>query len=173
MHSPYDRPVNTTVRRVAVGSDMQHETANAIAGHLERAGYAVVLCGAVGGPDTPWPQVAEQVARLVATGGVDTAVLCCWTGTGVSIAANKVPGVRAALCINQEVARGARRWNDANVLAIGLCTTDADTGTAIVDAWLEPADVDPGEIDNIAGVAQLEQRYGSAFTPRTAAAPPR
>lgn len=170
MQSPYDRGVSSTVRRVAVGSDMQHETANAIAGHLEDSGYAVVRCGAVGGPDTPWPAVAEHVARLVATGGADTAVLCCWTGTGVSIAANKVPGVRAALCINPEVARGARRWNDANVLAIGLCSTDADTGIAIVDAWLEPTEVDPGEVDNIAGVSLLEQRYGAAAAPRTPAA---
>lgn len=173
MRSPYDRPVSRTVRRIAVGSDMQHATVDAIAAHLESAGYAVVRCGAVGGPDTPWPQVAEQVARLVATGGADTAVLCCWTGTGVTIAANKVPGVRAALCINPEVARGARRWNDANVLAIGLCTTDADAGTAIVDAWLEPAEIEPGEVDNIAGVSQLEQRYGGAVTPRTPAAPAR
>ena len=172
MHSPYDRGVSRTVRRVAVGSDMRHETADAIAGHLEDGGYAVVRCGAVGGPDTPWPAVAEHVARLVATGGADTAVLCCWTGTGVSIAANKVPGVRAALCINPEVARGARRWNDANVLAIGLCTTDADTGRAIVDAWLEHTEVDPGEADNIAGVSQLEQRYGAAAAPRTPAASP-
>lgn len=152
---------------------MQHETADAIAGHLEAAGYAVVRCGAVDGPDTAWPHVAEHVARLVATGGADTAVLCCWTGTGVSIAANKVPGVRAALCVNAEVARGARRWNDANVLAIGLCTTDAGTGIAIVDAWLEPTDVDPGELDNITGVAQLEQRYGNAASPRTPAVPQR
>ena len=173
MHSPYDRGVSRPVRRVAVGSDMQHETAGAIAGHLERGGYAVVRCGAVGGPDTPWPHVAEQVARLVATGGADTAVLCCWTGTGVSIAANKVPGVRAALCINPEVARGARRWNDANVLAIGLCATDADTGIAIVDAWLEPNDIDPDEVDNIAGVSQLEQRYSAATAPRSPATPTR
>ena len=150
---------------------MQHETANAIAAHLEASAYAVVRCGAVGGPDTPWPDVAEQVARLVAAGGVDTAVLCCWTGTGVSIAANKIPGVRAALCINSEVARGARRWNDANVLAIGLCTTDADAGMAIVDAWLETTDVDPGEVDNIAGVSHLEQRYGAAGTSRVRGAP--
>lgn len=152
---------------------MQHETANAIAAHLEAAGYAVVRCGAVGGPEAPWPSVAEHVARLVATGGADTAVVCCWTGTGVSIAANKVPGVRAALCINPEVARGARRWNDANVLAIGLCTTDADTGMAIVDAWLEPGDVDPGEADNIAAVAKLEQRYGMVASPPATVPPTR
>ena len=173
MRSPYDRGVSRTVRRVAVGSDMQHETAAAIADHLEAAGYAVVRCGAVDGPDTPWPDVAERVARLVATGGVDTAVLCCWTGTGVSIAANKVPGVRAALCMNSEVARGARRWNDANVLAIGLCTTDANVATEIVDAWLETTDVDPGEVDNIAGVSKLERRYGSVSAERSSGAPTR
>jgi ribose 5-phosphate isomerase B len=151
--------VSRNPRRVAVGSDMAHDTAAAIARHLEDRGYAVVRCGAVGGPDTPWPGVAEEVARLVASGGVDTAVLCCWTGTGVSIAANKVPGVRAALCTNADVARGARRWNDANVLAIGLSTTEADDGVAIVDAWLETDDIDPDEAANIAEVAELERRY--------------
>ena len=139
---------------------MSHDTVDAIAAHLEQRGCAVVRCGAAAGPDVPWPAVAEQVARLVVSGGADTAVLCCWTGTGVSIAANKVPGVRAALCANSEVARGARRWNDANVLAIGLCTTDAAQGVEIVDAWLETDDVDPGEAANIAGVADLERRYG-------------
>lgn len=152
---------------------MSHETATAIADHLETSGYAVVRCGAVGGPETPWPEVAEHVARLVATGGVDTAVLCCWTGTGVSIAANKVPGVRAALCVNSEVARGARRWNDANVLAIGLCATDPRSGVAITDAWLETDDVDPDELDNIAGVTQLEQRYSAPGKARPPAAPTR
>lgn len=138
---------------------MSHSTVDAIAAHLEERGCAVVRCGAATGPDVPWPSVAEQVARLVVSGGVDTAVLCCWTGTGVSIAANKVPGVRAALCANPEVARGARRWNDANVLAIGLCTTGAEQGVEIVDAWLETDDVDPDEVANISSVADLEQRY--------------
>ena len=140
---------------------MEHDTAAAIADHLDRAGCAVVRCGAVGGPATPWPEVAEEVARLVATGAVDTGVVCCWTGTGVSIAANKVPGVRAALCGDAETARGARRWNDANVLAIGLATTDAPAALAILDAWLEPHDVDPEEAANIRRIADLERRYRS------------
>ncbi|HEX6537859.1 MAG TPA: RpiB/LacA/LacB family sugar-phosphate isomerase [Candidatus Dormibacteraeota bacterium] len=162
--------MSTAARRVAVGSDMAHETVTAIADHLEASGWAVVRCGAAAGPDTPWPAVAEQVARLVASGGVETAVLCCWTGTGVSIAANKVPGVRAALCANSEVARGARRWNDANVLAIGLLTTDAAQGVEIVDAWLATADVDPDEAANIAGVAELERRYGGSASSRVSGA---
>jgi len=142
-----------------VGSDTTHETAAAIASHLEARGIGVVRCGAVAGPDTPWPDVAEAVARLVAQGAVDTAVLCCWTGTGVSIAANKVPGVRAALCADAETARGARRWNDANVLALGLSVTDAATARDIVDAWLAVDAVDEGEAANVARVSELEARY--------------
>ena len=148
-------------RRVAVGSDMHHDTAAAVAEHLDRQGAIVVRCGAVAGPDVPWPDVAEQVARLVAHGAVDAAVLCCWTGTGVSIAANKVPGVRAALCNDIETARGARQWNDANVLALSLASTDAATANDIVDVFLQTQDVDESERRNIARVSELEERYGS------------
>lgn len=148
-------------RRIAVGSDMPHETASAVADHLEASGFEVMRCGAVDGPDTPWPDVAEAVARLVAQGAVASGVLCCWTGTGVSIAANKVPGVRAALCTDAETARGARRWNDANVLALGLSVTSPGEATGIVDAWLEAGEVDPAEARNIERVAQLEERYRS------------
>lgn len=147
--------------RVAVGSDMAHATADAVVRHLEAAGYPVVRCGAAEGAETPWPLVAEEVARLVAAGGVGTAVLCCWTGTGVSIAANKVPGVRAALCGDPEAARGARRWNDANVLALGLSTTSAETAAAIVDAWLDTTDIDTAELQNIEHLSSMEQRYGA------------
>src|SRR3984893_8762484 len=146
-------------RRVAVGSDMRHETADAVAAHLDGRGVEVVRCGAVDGPDTPWPDVAEAVGRLVALGVVEQAVLLGWAGAGVSIAANKIPGVRAALCGDPETARGARRWNDANVLALGLSTTDEPAATAIVDAWLDRYDVDPEEAVNVARVAKLEERY--------------
>jgi ribose 5-phosphate isomerase B len=152
--------------RAAVGSDMRHETAGAVADHLEASGYAVVRCGAVGGPDTPWPDAAEEVARLVAQGAVDTGVICCWTGTGVSIAANKVPGIRAALCADAETARGARRWNDANVLAISLANTDAAAARDIVEAWIATHDVDPDEARNVDRVRELEERYRSRGSAR-------
>ena len=150
---------STEARRIAVGSDMQHPVAGGIADRLESAGYAVVRCGAVQHADTPWPDVAEQVARLVAGGAVHDGVVCCWTGTGVSIAANKVPGIRAALCGDAETARGARRWNDANVLALSLRATSAALAEEIVDAWLSPHDVDASERDNIDKVGQIERRY--------------
>lgn len=152
-------------KRVAVGSDMRHEIASELAEHLAASGWSVVRCGAVDGPETPWPDAAEQVARLVAQRAVDTGVVCCWTGTGVSIAANKVPGVRAALCADAETARGARRWNDANVLAISLASTDSRTARAIVDAWNETTEIEPDEARNIARVGELEVRYGSRGRP--------
>jgi ribose 5-phosphate isomerase B len=145
--------------RVAVGSDMRHPVADGLADALERRGCSVVLCGAVRGADTPWPEVAEQVARLVAGGAVDEGIVCCWTGTGVSIAANKVPGIRAALCGDAETARGARRWNDANVLALSLRATSAAVAEEILDAWLDTDTVDSGERDNIERVDEIERRY--------------
>ena len=151
--------MSSEARRIAVGSDMHHAVADGIADRLETAGYAVVRCGAVTAADTPWPEVAEQVARLVAAGAVDDGVVCCWTGTGVSIAANKVPGIRAALCRDAETARGARRWNDANVLALSLRATSAALAEEIVDAWLATREVDAAEQDNIARVGQIERRY--------------
>jgi ribose 5-phosphate isomerase B len=145
--------------RVVVGSDMQHQLAGAVVAHLESLGCVVVRSGAVDGPDTPWPDVAEQVARLVAQGAVDTGVLCCWTGTGVSIAANKVPGVRAALCADAETARGARRWNDANVLALSLANTDPGALQGILESWLGTTEVDASEAANVRRVTELEARY--------------
>jgi ribose 5-phosphate isomerase B len=149
----------SALRRVAIGSDMRHPVADGLADRLEQDGYVTVRCGAINAPNTPWPDVAEQVARLVATGAVDDGVVCCWTGTGVSIAANKVPGIRAALCGDVETARGARRWNDANVLALSLRATSAAIAEEIIDAWLGSREIDASEQDNIAKVGEIERRY--------------
>ena len=149
----------TAPRRVAIGSDMRHPVADGLADRLDERGHVTVRCGAVHASATPWPEVAEQVARLVASGAVDDGIVCCWTGTGVSIAANKVPGIRAALCGDAETARGARRWNDANVLALSLRASSAAVAEEIVDAWLATREVDAAEQDNIAKVADIERRY--------------
>jgi ribose 5-phosphate isomerase B len=152
--------VSTGTSRIAVGSDMRHATADFVVTHLEEAGCSVVRCGAAGGgDDAPWPGVAEAVARLVAQGAVDEGVVCCWTGTGVAIAANKVPGVRAALCADAATAAGARRWNDANVLALSLRATSAAVAEEILDAWLGTSGIDPSEAANIAAVTAIERRY--------------
>lgn len=92
------------------------------------------------------------MGQAVASGRADRGVVCCWTGTGVSIAANKVPGVRAALCPDAETARGARRWNDANVVAMGLRLTSVALAIEIVEAFMATNEVDPDEDANIAAV---------------------
>ena len=106
----------------------------------------MVAAEAEGGP---WPDVGRAVGENVADGSADIGVVCCWTGTGVSIAANKVPGVRAALCTDAETARGARRWNDANVLAMSLRLVSPEVATEMLDAFLA-TEPDPGEASEIA-----------------------
>lgn len=132
--------------RVALGSDEVTALVAALRSHLEADGHEVVEPVALG---DPWPDVGRAVGEAVAGGDADLGVVCCWTGTGVSMAASKVPGVRAALCADAETARGARRWNDANVLALSNRLTTPTVGEEIVDAFLATTDVDPAERRNI------------------------
>jgi ribose 5-phosphate isomerase B len=104
-----------------------------------------------------WAWASELAARDVAAGRAEQAVVCCWTGTGASIAANKVPGVRAALCGDATTAAGARRWNDANVLALSLRTTSQAELGEILDAWFAAAPSDTAEDRaNVAHLAEIE-----------------
>jgi ribose 5-phosphate isomerase B len=139
------RIVSLGTVKVAFGSDETTELTEALVRLLEEGGHEVVVrC-----LDEPWPAVGRAVGEAVASGAAERGVVCCWTGTGVSIAANKVPGVRAALCTDRETAAGARRWNDANVLAMGLRLTSPTVAREMLDAFFA-TDVDPGEADNIA-----------------------
>src|SRR4030095_9966402 len=108
-----------------------------------------------------WPDVAQRVAETVASGEADQGVLFCWTGTGTSMAANKVPGVRAALVWEPWIAEGARKWNDANVLVMSCKRVDEPTARAILDAWFAVEGPDPDELENIARIAELERKYGA------------
>jgi ribose 5-phosphate isomerase B len=119
--------------RIAFGSDEATPLAEHIVNTLRAGGHDVVVIAS----GAPWPDVGKDVGGAVAAGDADRGVVCCWTGTGVSIAANKVPGVRAALCTDAETARGARRWNDANVLALGLRLTSPDVADEMLSAFLD------------------------------------
>jgi ribose 5-phosphate isomerase B len=130
---------------VAFGADERTALADSVVQHLEDLNHDVDVLVLPGS----WPDVGRIVGEAVASGQVERGVVCCWTGTGVSIAANKVPGVRAALCPDAETAAGSRRWNDANVLALSLRLTSAPVANEIVDAFLS-TDTDPGEADAIA-----------------------
>lgn len=115
---------------------------------LRDRGHAVEVRGVLAGAGARWADIAHDVASAVAAGDADQAVLFCWTGTGVSIAANKVRGIRAALCADAPTAAGARRWNDANVLCLSLRTATPALVEEIIDAWLS-AGVDESERDQI------------------------
>ena len=108
-------------------------------------------------PDWAW--ASEAAAREVAEGNADQALVACWTGTGASIAANKVAGVRAALCTDAQTASGARRWNDANVLALSLRSTSLAELGEILDAWFGSGpSAETGDAENIAHLAEIERR---------------
>ena len=121
--------------KIAVGADENTNLVEAIVRHLEGNGHQVRRFGAAAGEQEPWAKTAVRVAESVASGQWDQGIVCCWTGTGVSIAANKVSGIRAALCADAQTARGARKWNDANVLALSLRRTSEEVAREILDAW--------------------------------------
>ncbi len=144
--------------RVAVAADERTGVAEEVLAELRRRGHEPIPHGALAEsePDD-WAWASEAAARDVADGRAEQAVVCCWTGTGASIAANKVTGVRAALCADAATAAGARRWNDANVLALSLRSTSAAELGEILDAWLagEPSAEDDDRA-NVAHLAEIE-----------------
>ena len=133
--------------RIAFGTDERTPLTDEIVDALSESGHELVLRL----EDEPWPHVGRRVGEAVAEGRADRGVVCCWTGTGVSIAANKVDGVRAALCTDADTARGSRRWNDANVLALGLRLTSPSVAREMLEAFLATAP-DPDEAATIAQV---------------------
>ena len=135
--------------RIAFGTDEPTPLTDAIKQHLIDGGHEVVAAASEG---APWPDAGRAVGEAVVDDTADVGVVCCWTGTGVSIAANKVPGVRAALCTDAETARGARRWNDANVLALSLRLVSPQMAAEMLDAFLATGP-DPDESSQIAKLA--------------------
>jgi ribose 5-phosphate isomerase B len=147
--------------RIAIAADERTGVAGAVEAALRERGHEVVAAhGALSDEERDdWAWCSEAAARDVAEGRAEQAVVCCWTGTGASIAANKVAGIRAALCADAATADGARRWNDANVLALSLRTTAEAELAEILDAWFAagPSD-EAGDAANIAHLADIEGR---------------
>lgn len=139
--------------RIVLGSDEKTVLTDAVTASLRESGHEVALVGPPAGEATEWADVGRAVGEAVASGRADVGVVFCWTGTGVSIAANKVKGVRAALSWDAETARGARRWNDANVLAMSLRTTSEPLAREILDAFLStaPEESEAANIKKVSG----------------------
>jgi ribose 5-phosphate isomerase B len=148
--------------RIAVGSDERTHLTEALIADLRERGHQLILCGPLADHDTEvdWPLVSSKVARLVAEGHADEGIVCCWTGTGAALAANKVPGIRAALCHDAETARGARIWNHANVLALSLRATSEAIAKEILETWLAtPFSEDAWNREQMARIRQIEARH--------------
>jgi ribose 5-phosphate isomerase B len=139
--------------RILVGADDEGTVAETVVAELQARGHDVTVL-----ERGQWPDVAREVAEGVASGEADQGVLFCWTGTGTSMAANKVPGARAALVWDPWIAEGARRWNDANVLVMSLKRTSPETAKQILDAWFGVTEPDQDEAQNIARLRELDRR---------------
>ena len=133
-----------------MGADDEGDVAETVVEELRARGHEVTVL-----PAEQWPDVARTVGEAVASGSADQGMLFCWTGTGTSMAANKVPGVRAALAWDPWIADGARRWNDANVLVMSLRLTSPVVATEMLDAWFS-AEPDASEAQNIARLEPAE-----------------
>lgn len=144
--------------KIAVGSDERTHLTDFVVEELRKRGIDVELHGPLGGEKMEWTDVAREVSERVTGGACDQGILFCWTGTGVSIAANKVPGIRAALCQDAKTAEGARKWNDANVLAVSLRATSQTVAAEILDAWLGTGPLE-SEKRNIEKVSEIEKKY--------------
>ena len=145
--------------RVAVAADELTGVASLLPEELRRRGHEPLLHGAYSGTERPdWAWASEAAARDVADGRAEQAIVACWTGTGASIAANKVPGIRAALCGDARTAEGARRWNDANVLALSLRATSQAELEEILDAWFAgSASGEPDDVENVTHLSEIER----------------
>jgi ribose 5-phosphate isomerase B len=143
--------------KVSVAADERTGVADELVAELRRRGHEPLVHGALNDEERDdWAWASEAAARDVAEGRAEQAIVACWTGTGASIAANKVAGIRAALCGDAETARGARKWNDANVLALSLRTTSHAVLVEILDGWFagEPS-TDAGDVANIRHVDEI------------------
>ena len=137
--------------RISLGADDGAPVVDAVIEDLRGRGHEVRVY-----EPEQWPEVALKVAQDVAQGQADQGVLFCWTGTGTSMAANKVRGVRAALAWEPWIAEGARLWNDANVLVMSLKRISPETALAILEAWFKVEAPDESEAANIARLAEIE-----------------
>jgi ribose 5-phosphate isomerase B len=146
--------------KLAIGSDERTHLTDTIIEELKKRGHQLQLYGPLADQQAYWPEVAQQVAEQVAAGSADEGILFCWTGTGISLAANKVPGIRAALCDDAETARGARLWNNANILCLSLRRTPEIVAKEILDKWFDTT-YQPNETDDtcLQQLAALETKY--------------
>jgi len=146
--------------KISVGSDEKTDLTDFVVEELKRRGHPITLSGPLKGEATGWPDVGQKIGMEGSSGRADQRIVFCWTGTGVTIATNKVPGVRAALCWDAETAKGARMWDDANVLALSLRSTSTAVAKEILDAWFSSTAIKTGaDAELIQRAKKLDSKY--------------
>ena len=146
--------------KIAVSTDERTHLVDTVLEELAKRGHTVDYFGPEPGGEVDWPEVSVQAAERVARGEADEAIVMCWTGTGCTIAANKVPGIRAALCHDAETAKGARVWNHANALGLSLRATPEGVAKEILNAWFEtPLSEDDWNLRQMQRIKEIEQKY--------------
>ncbi len=146
--------------KIAIASDEKTYLTDYVTEELRQRNFEVISLGVLDAHPLPWTTASEKLAQTVAQGQADYGVLFCYTGTGASIVANKVQGIRAALCGDAATAQGARRWNDANVLVMSLRATSPEIAKEMLDAWFS-TDLDAEEKERIQEIAVMEQRLNN------------
>ncbi len=145
--------------KIAIGSDEKTHLTDFVVEELKKRGHKIELFGPLKGETLSWAEVGEQVALSVSRGHCQEGILFCWTGTGVSIAANKVPGIRAALCFDGKTAEGARKWNQANVLVMSLRLISESVALEILDAWFGTEWGTGADAEDVAKLTNMERKY--------------
>ncbi len=144
--------------KIAIGSDEKNHLTDFVVDRLMKMDIELEMHGPLKNDNIQWTDVAREVAEKVSGKECDQGILFCWSGTGVSIAANKVPGIRAALCTDAETAKGARKWNDANVLTMSLRLTSPTVAEEIIEAWFNSSP-EREEEENIRKIDEIERKY--------------
>jgi len=146
--------------KIAVSTDERTHLVDAIVSALQERGHEVEYFGPEPGKEADWPDVTLQAVERVVDGQAKEAIVMCWTGTGCTLAANKVPGIRAALCHDAETAKGARIWNHANVLGLSLRATPEAVAKEILDAWFDtPYSDDEWNARQMQRIREIEKKY--------------
>ena len=149
--------------KIAVSTDERTHLVDTILEELQKRGHEAEYFGPEIGQELDWPEVTMEAVERVARGEADEAIVMCWTGTGCTIAANKVPGIRAALCHDAETAKGARIWNPANALGLSLRATPEAVAKEILNAWFETGySDDEWNLRQMQRIKEIEQKYGGA-----------
>lgn len=147
--------------KIAVSTDERTHLVDAVMQELRKRGHEVEYYGPEPGKEADWPDVTLQAVERVVEGQAEEAIVMCWTGTGCTLAANKVPGIRAALCHDAETAKGARIWNHANVLGLSLRATPEAVAKEILNTWFDtPYSDDDWNMRQMQRIKEIEKKYG-------------